>query len=136
MSDERAAQDRAKSKTVGPLRGLAPFLKPYKMTLVGALAALLTTTILSLILPIAVRRVIDGFSAKTADQMDQYFAAAVLVAAALAVATAIRFWLVTRLGERVIADIRKAVYNHVIAMSPGFYERLMTGEVISRLTTD
>jgi ATP-binding cassette subfamily B protein len=97
---------------------------------------LLVTTGLSLSLPLAAGRVVNGFSAETAALMDQYFMAAIAIAAALGLATAARFYLVTRLGERVIADIRKAVYDKVIGMSPAFYERLMTGEVLSRLTTD
>ncbi|MBQ0751129.1 MAG: ATP-binding cassette domain-containing protein, partial [Roseovarius sp.] len=67
---------------------------------------------------------------------DQYFAAAVIIAALLAVGTGLRYLLVTRLGERVVADIRKAVFDRVIGMSPAFFERLMTGEVLSRITTD
>ena len=68
--------------------------------------------------------------------MDAYFGAAVGVAALLAIFTGLRFYLVTRLGERVVADVRRAVYDRVIGMSPAFYERIMTGEVLSRLTTD
>ena len=130
------AEDRAKSSSIRPLRALAPFFAPYRVMVAGALAALVATAALSLILPLAVRRVIDGFAAETAELMDQYFAAAILIAGALAIGTALRFWLVTRLGERVIADLRKAAYDKVIAMSPGFFETLKTGEVISRLTTD
>lgn len=130
------AEIRDKSKTVKPLRALTPFLAPYRATVAAAFAALVSTATLSLILPLAVRRVIDGFSEESAALMDEYFVAAIAIAAMLAVATALRFWLVTKLGERVIADIRRAVYDHVIGMSPGFYERTMTGEVISRLTTD
>lgn len=130
------AEDREKSKTVAPLRALAPFLAPYWRMMAAALAALFATAALSLILPLAVRRVIDGFSAESAALLDEYFAAAILLAALLAVGTAARYWLVTRLGERVIADIRRAVYDRMIGMSPGFFERVMTGEVISRLTTD
>ena len=130
------AEDRAKSSSIRPLRALAPFFRPYRLMVVGAVAALIATAGLSLVLPLAVRRVIDGFAAETTALMDEYFAAAVLIAAALAIGTAIRFWLVTKLGERVIADLRRAVYDRVIAMSPGFYETLKTGEVISRLTTD
>ncbi len=134
MSD--VTEDREKSKTVGPLRGLVPFLVPYKGALLAALGALVATAVLSLILPIAVRRVVDGFSVEDASQMDAYFGAAVGIAALLALFTGLRFYLVTRLGERVVADIRTAVYDKVIGMSPAFYERIMTGEVLSRLTTD
>ncbi|RMF37434.1 MAG: ATP-binding cassette domain-containing protein [Alphaproteobacteria bacterium] len=133
---EAKPEERAGAKTIGPLRGLAPFLMRYRGNVLAALAALTVTATLSLVLPLAVRRVIDGFSAESAALMDAYFAAAIAIAALLALGTAARFWLVTRLGERVVADIRKAVYDRVIGMSPAFYERLMTGEVLSRLTTD
>ena len=133
MADE---EDRAKSKTIGPLRGLAPFMAPYRSWIIAALAALTATATLSLILPMAVRRIVDGFSVEDASQMDAYFGAAVGVAALLAIFTGLRFYLVTRLGERVVADVRRAVYDRVIGMSPAFYERIMTGEVLSRLTTD
>ena len=131
-----AGLDREKSKKIGPLKALGPFMAPYRWMVLGALAALISTASLSLILPLAVRRVVDGFAEESSALMDQYFSAAIAVAGLLAVATAIRYWLVTRLGERVIADIRKAVYDKVIGMSPAFFERVMTGEVISRLTTD
>lgn len=127
---------RKKSKTVGSLRGLAPYLFPYKTMIALALTALLVTAGLSLVLPIAVRRIVDGFSAGTTEQMDQYFGAAIGVAALLALGTGLRYYLVTRLGERVVADIRMAVYNKMIGMSPAFFDRLMTGEVLSRITTD
>ncbi|MEL6235635.1 MAG: ABC transporter transmembrane domain-containing protein [Pseudomonadota bacterium] len=130
------ADQRAKAKTIGPLRGLMPFILRYRGNLIAALVALIITAILSLVLPLAVRRVVDGFSEADTARMDAYFAAAIALAAFLAAGTAIRFWLVTRLGERVVADIRKAVYDRVIGMSPAFYERVMTGEVLSRLTTD
>lgn len=128
--------EREKSKTVGPLRGLAPFLKPYRVLMVLALLALITTSSLSLILPLAVRRVVDGFSADQASQMDQYFGAAIGIAALLAIGTGFRYYFVTRLGERVVADIRISIYNKMIGMSPQFFERVMTGEVLSRITTD
>ena len=79
---------------------------------------------------------VDNFFAELLALVDAYFLAALGIAALLALGTAARFYLVTRLGERVIADIRRAIYDRVIGMSPGFYERIMTGEVLSRLTTD
>lgn len=137
MAGDKAAREaREKSKTIGPLKALGPFLAPYRLNMFLAIIALMTTAALSLVLPLAVRRVIDGFSEKSDLLLNQYFAGAVGIAAALAIATALRFWLVTWLGERVVADIRKAVYDRVIGMSPEFFENLMTGEVISRLTTD
>jgi ATP-binding cassette, subfamily B, bacterial len=129
-------QDREKAKTIGPIRGLLPFLKPYRHLVVLAFAALVLTAGLSLALPLAVRRVVDNFSADSSRILDQYFAAALGVAALLALGTGLRYYLVTHLGERVVADIRQAVYNRMIGMSPAFFERIMTGEVLSRITTD
>ena len=128
--------ERPRARSVGPLRSLWPFLRPYRGYLWAALAALTATAMLSLSLPLAVRRVVDNFFAESLQIVDAYFAAALGIAALLAVGTAARFYLVTRLGERVVADIRRAIYDRVIGMSPGFFERIMTGEVLSRLTTD
>lgn len=135
-SSANDVEEREKSKKVGSLRGLLPFLKPYKTLMVLALLALITTASLSLILPLAVRRVVDGFAVDQASQLDQYFGAAIGIAALLAVGTGCRYYFVTRLGERVIADIRVSIYNKMIGMSPQFFERVMTGEVLSRITTD
>jgi ATP-binding cassette subfamily B protein len=85
---------------------------------------------------LAVRRVIDNFGSADGAILDQYFLAAIAIAALLALGTGLRYALVTRLGERVVADIRKAVFDRVIGMSPSFYENIMTGEVLSRITTD
>ncbi len=129
-------EDREKSKKVGALSGLIPFLRPYKHMVILSGLALVFTAAISLILPLAVRRVVDGFSEDNAALLDQYFGAALGIAAALAVGTGLRYYLVTRLGERVVADIRKAVFERVITLSPAFYERIMTGEILSRITTD
>ena len=135
MAQPRQAE-RGKARQVAPLRGLVPYLRPYRRTIVGVAAALLAASTFTLVLPVAFRRVIDGFSAENAALINQYFAALIGVAAALAIATAARVYFVSWLGERVIADLRKAVFAHVAAMSPAFYERLMTAEVLTRLTTD
>ncbi|EIE49471.1 ABC transporter [Salipiger aestuarii] len=129
------AQDRAKSRRLGALGALAPFLAPYRGLLVGAGLALMATAAISLTLPLAVRRVVDNFNAD-GGLLDRYFAAALAIAGLLAIGTALRYALVTRLGERVVADIRKAVFDRVIGLSPVFYEKIMTGEVLSRITTD
>ena len=127
--------DRATSKRVGALRGLAPFLAPYRVqALVAGLALTLTAGVM-LALPIAVRRVVDGFG-EGAALLDSYFAAALGLATLLAIGTGLRFYVVTRLGERVVADIRRTLFDRLLGLSPAFYERMMTGEVISRLTTD
>ncbi len=128
-------EDRASSKRVGALKGLLPFLRPYGGLVAGAGVALVLTASISLLLPVAVRRVIDGFG-EGAELLDSYFAGAMVIAGLLALGTGARYYLVTRLGERVVADIRKAVFDRVIGMSPAFYEKIMTGEVVSRITTD
>ena len=127
---------REKSKKVSALSGLVPFLRPYKLMVVLSGIALVFTATISLILPMAVRRVVDGFGEDNTALLDQYFGAALAIAAALAIGTGLRYYLVTRLGERVVADIRKAVFDRVITLSPAFYERIMTGEILSRITTD
>ena len=131
-----ANEERARSKKIGSLRALVPFLRPYAAMLAGAFAALILTACVSLTLPLAVRRVVDGFETEAAELLDQYFLAALAIASLLALGTGLRYYLVTRLGERVIADIRKAVFDRMIAMSPAFFEKIMTGEVLSRITTD
>ena len=131
-----ASEEREKSKRIASLAGLLPFLKPHWQMLVGAIFALTLTAVVSLTLPLAVRRVVDGFEMETTELLDQYFMAALGIAGLLALGTGLRYYLVTRLGERVIADIRKAIFNRMITMSPAFYERIMTGEVLSRITTD
>ncbi|WP_417243287.1 ABC transporter transmembrane domain-containing protein [Celeribacter sp.] len=139
MADDRTLQDaadREKSKRVGALAELWPFIRPYKFIMLGAMFALVLTACISLILPVAVRRVVDGFQASQGLLLDKYFGAALAIAFLLALGTGLRYYLVTRLGERVVADIRKAVFDRMIRMSPAFYEKIMTGEVLSRITTD
>ena len=131
-----AQEERAASKQVGSLRALWPFMSPYSGMMALAGAALTLTAIVSLILPLAVRRVVDNFETANASLLNEYFSAALGIAALLAVGTALRYYLVTRLGERVVADIRMAVFNRMIGMSPAFFEKVMTGEVLSRITTD
>jgi ATP-binding cassette subfamily B protein len=111
-------------------------MRPYFLLMIAAICALVLTAMISLTLPLAVRRVIDNFNSADSAILDQYFLAAIGIAALLAVGTGLRYALVTRLGERVVADIRKAVFDRVIGMSPSFYENVMTGEVLSRITTD
>ncbi|MEM9715433.1 MAG: ABC transporter transmembrane domain-containing protein [Pseudomonadota bacterium] len=126
---------REQSRNFRALRGLVPFLKPHLGSLIAATIALVVTAALSLTLPLAVRRVVDGFNEDIA-LLDRYFQAAILVAGLLAIGTGLRFYLVTRLGERVVTDIRKTVYERMIIKSPGFFENILTGEVLSRMNTD
>jgi len=131
-----ASQERETSKKVGGLGALWPFLKPYRGLMIGSGCALVLTAMMSLALPLAVRRVVDSFRIDNSEILDLYFLAALGIAAVLALGTGLRYSLVTRLGERVVADIRKAVFDRVITMSPQFFEKIMTGEVLSRITTD
>lgn len=127
--------DRPTTKRIGALSALWPFIRPYTQLLTVAIIALVLTASVSLVLPIAVRRVVDGFR-EGSQLLDQYFGAALIIVVLLAVGTGLRYYFVTKLGERVVADIREAVFSRVIGMSPAFFEKVLTGEIISRITTD
>ncbi|WP_312516353.1 ABC transporter transmembrane domain-containing protein [Massilia sp.] len=136
--------DPSRKGSLATLRGLSPFLRPYRRQFVLAGIALLFAAGATLAIPAAFKKMIDlGFGAAAVGQaasgiehVDATFAALFGVAAVLAVATAARFYMVSWLGERVTADIRSAVYRHVVHQSPAFFETTRTGEVLSRLTTD
>jgi len=128
--------EREKSRNLKALGALWPFVLPYRRLMAAAIAALVLTACVSLILPLAVRRVVDGFETSAEALLDSYFLAALGVAGLLAVGTGLRYYLVTLLGERVVADIRKALFDRMIGMSPAYFEKIMTGEVLSRITTD
>jgi ATP-binding cassette subfamily B protein len=129
--------ERPKAKSLKPLRALVPYLAPHRRVLAAALAALLIAAAAQLVLPIAVRHLIDeGLSVRDAATINRYFVAFLAAAVVFGAFAALRFYLVTWLGERVVADIRNAVYAKVIRMDPGFFEITRTGEVLSRLTAD
>ena len=131
------ATDRPKATSARPLRELAPFVRPYLGRLTLALVALTVAAVAMLALPVALRHLVDnGFAAEDAAAIDRYFLVLLAVAIVFGAFAALRFYLVMWLGERVVADIRNAVYDHVIRMDPAFYEITKTGEVLSRLTTD
>ena len=133
QTNETANDERAK---VGELRQIVPFLRPHWRVILGAVASLMVAAASVLAIGQAVRRVVDnGFTGDGA-LIDQYFLALLGVVAVLAAATFGRFYLVTWLGERVVADVRKAVFGHVIGLSPAFFEITRTGDVLSRLTSD
>jgi ATP-binding cassette, subfamily B, bacterial len=132
-----ALPDRPKARSLKPLRSLWPFLRAYKKTLVLAAGALLIASSAMLVLPIAFRDVIDqGMVVQDRETLDRYFAAFLTAAVVFGAFAALRFYLVTWLGERVVADLRSDVYSRVIRMDPTFFEVTRTGEVLSRLTTD
>jgi ATP-binding cassette subfamily B protein len=133
----RTDSERPKAKSLRPLRTLWPFITPYRRTLIAALLALLTASVSMLAMPIALRYVIDnGFAAGDMSTVNRYFGWFLLATVVFSLFAALRYYLVTWLGERVVADIRNAVYARVIRMDPTFFEVTRTGEVLSRLTTD
>ncbi len=134
---QRVAAARAKSRSLRPLRELLPFMMPYRWQMAGAMAALLCSSTVSLLVPQAVRIMVDyGFRESDVARIGPYFLPLIGAAALLGIFTAIRFYFVTWLGERVIADVRKAVFSHVLSLTPEFFELTRTGEVLSRLTAD
>ena len=134
---EPAAPDRPKSRSLRPLSALLPYIAPHRAMLAYALVALLVAAGAMLALPVALRHLIDqGMAAGSPDTINRYFVAFLAAAAVFGVFAALRFYLVTWLGERVVADLRSAVYSRVIRMDPAFFEVTRTGEVLSRLTAD
>jgi ATP-binding cassette subfamily B protein len=134
----RIAAGRPKSPSLAPLRGVLPFLKPYRGRILIAALALITSSAATLVLPLFLRGLINaqGLSAAQAHALTGFYGAFVLAAAVLGLATATRFYAVTWLGERVVADIRKSVFDNVLGLSPQFFEVTRTGEVLSRMTAD
>jgi ATP-binding cassette, subfamily B, bacterial len=134
---EDEARRRPKGKSLRPLARLTPFLGRYRGRVILALIALIVAAAATLVVPIAVRRVIDnGFTEANATLVNQYFTVMLAVVAVLAAGSAIRFYFVMWLGERVVADVRDALFSHLLKLNPGFYETQKTGEVVSRLTAD
>ncbi len=132
-----ADADRPRAKSLYPLRALLPFIKPYRAMMAAALAALLVAAGAMLALPIVLRQLIDHVvAAKDSSTLTGYLFGFLAASAIFGVFAALRFYLVTWLGERVVADLRSAVYRRVVRMDPLFYETTRVGEVLSRLTTD
>ncbi len=137
MSFYRESRRREKSKDLRPLLRLLPFLTRYSGAIFAALAALIVASATTLAIPLAVRRVLDnGFSGENIDLINQYFSVMLAVVAVLAASSAIRSYYVSWIGERVVADVRDALFSHLTALTPSFYESQQTGEVVSRLTAD
>jgi ATP-binding cassette, subfamily B, bacterial len=130
-------EDRPKGRSLEPLRALPALLRPHRRILAAALAALMIAATAQLALPVALRLLIDqGLIVRDTATINRYFLIFLFAAAAFGAFAALRYYLVSRLGERVVADLRKAVYDRVIRMDPTFFEITRTGEVLSRLTTD
>ena len=127
----------ARRTNLRPLASLLPYVKRYRWRVIAALGALILAALTTLVVPIAVRRMIDfGFTARGLALIDSYFLVMIGVGAVLALASALRYYLVTTLGERIVADLRGDVFAHVTSLSAAFFDEARTGEVISRLTAD
>ncbi|MCC0036894.1 MAG: ATP-binding cassette domain-containing protein [Hoeflea sp.] len=123
--------------SVRPLARLFPYIRRYPHLVIGALAFLLLAAVTTLTLPMAVRRMIDhGFSAQDAGFINTYFSMLAAIAVMLALASACRYYFVITLGERVVSDIRRDVFDHVTQLSAAFYDANRSGEIVSRLTAD
>jgi ATP-binding cassette subfamily B protein len=136
-----AAADASLRSSWSVLRALWPFMTPYRARVAVAAMALLVAAAATLVVPIAFRQMIDvGFAARAAASeranVNLWFIALFGVAVVLALGTALRFYSVSWLGERVTADLRRAVYRQVLRQDARFFETLKTGEVLSRLSTD
>ena len=133
----KPSEEGSRRVRVRPLLALLPFVMRYRGQVAAAMVALLIAAAATLVVPLAVRRMIDfGFSAERINLIDQYFAVMLAVAGVLAIASALRYYLVTIIGERVVADLRAAVFAHLTHLSPGFFDTARTGEITSRLTAD
>jgi ATP-binding cassette, subfamily B, bacterial len=138
---EKIESERPKGSSPKSLSGLLPFIKPYRGAIGLAVLFLVLAAAATLVFPVALRQLIDG-GLVAADRSAQtmglrgHFLELFGVAVALGIFSAVRFYLVSWLGERITTDLRNAVYSHVLRQSPQFFESTQTGEVLSRLTTD
>ena len=131
------SEPASRSRNIASLRLLLPYLKPYGWRTAGAAAALLMAASLVLLLGQGLQRLIDqGFGDRSPGSLNNAALFMFAVVAALGVATATRFYLVSWLGERVAADLRRAVFDHVITLSPTYFETARTGDILSRMTAD
>jgi len=136
--DTAAADASTKKRTsLKPLMSLVPYLRRYPWALAGGLAALVVSAAAMLVLPFAVRGMIDqGFTGANGHVIDRWFLALMLFGFVLALSSSSRVYIVNWLGERVVADLRSDVFRHVTTLGPSFFERTHSGEVMSRLTAD
>ena len=135
--DTAPADGEKRRVRLKPLAELAPYVARYRGRAAAALAALTVAALTTLVVPVALRRMIDfGFSDKAVQLIDSYFAVMIAVVAVLAISSALRYYLVTTLGERIVADLRSDVFAHLTRLSSSFFDNAKTGEMVSRLTAD
>ncbi|MEW6767243.1 MAG: ABC transporter ATP-binding protein/permease [Pseudomonadota bacterium] len=131
------AAPKSRRPKLRPLLALAPYVARYKGQALAALVALIVASAATLAVPVAVRRMIDmGFSPEGVALINSYFSVMIAVVAVLAGASAMRYYLVITLGERIVADLRRDVFNHLTSLSPSFFDTAHSGELVSRLTAD
>jgi ATP-binding cassette subfamily B protein len=136
MSGAADATGRGKAP-LGALRPLVPFAARYRGRILAALISLIAASGATLVVPVAIRRVIDhGFSPEGQVFINSYFLALLGVVAVLAVSSAGRYYSVVTLGERVVADLRSAVFARLTSLDPTFFDKSQSGEIVSRLTAD
>jgi ATP-binding cassette, subfamily B, bacterial len=136
-ADQTAEAAPARAAKLRPLLALKPYLARHPRMVALALAALIASAVAMLVVPVAVRRMVDhGFSGGDGAFIDQYFGMLIVIGLALALASGTRFYAVNWLGERVVADLRADVFRHLATLGPAFYEKTHSGEVMSRLTAD
>ncbi len=132
-----APQKKSRGMKLRPLLALAPYVARYRGQAFAALVALIVASAATLVVPLAVRRMIDfGFSPEGIALINSYFAVMIAVVAVLAAASASRYYLVITLGERIVADLRRDVFKHLTSLSPSFFDTAHSGELVSRLTAD
>jgi ATP-binding cassette subfamily B protein len=128
---------RPKGSSLKPLKAIVPLIRPYKGVLALAIIVLLAASLTTASLPIAARFLIDnGITTGDMEKIDFYFKLVLVVILGISALSALRLYLITWLGERIVADLRSKVYAHVIRQDPTFFEVTKIGEVLSRLTTD
>jgi ATP-binding cassette subfamily B protein len=133
-AQEQGARGRARLR---PLLALSPYIARYRGRAILALIALTIAALTTLLVPIAVRRMIDfGFTPQGIALINSYFSVMIAVVAVLAGASASRYYLVMTIGERIVADVRRDVFAHLVSLSPSFFDSARSGELISRLTAD
>jgi ATP-binding cassette subfamily B protein len=126
-----------KSRSLKPLGRLTPYVMRYRGLVTGALVALALAAVTSLALPLAIRRMIDhGFTQPDGSFINSYFAMLMVMAIVLAIASALRYYFVITLGERIVSDLRRDVFAHVTRLSASFFDVNQSGEIVSRLTAD
>lgn len=131
------AESGKKRQSLTPLQGLWPYVRQYPWVVAAAVLALVVSAGTMLVVPLAVRRMIDlGFSSSDGVLIDRYFAMLIGLGFLLAIASSSRFYLVNWLGERIVADLRRDTFGHLTKLGPSFFDKARSGEVLSRLTAD